>query len=158
MSLDSTRKRWREVVAALAAVTLAHTLYFDWSDVWVFTALMGVFAVSSVRWPRSAAAATGLSLSAVLIGHLVEPDLSSWPEARGVAAGQTWTSVRERLGSPTHEAITFAAARELSTGHAVPSPLRYRHRGPVAVFVRGEYAFWVFHDRERVTGTFIGGS
>jgi hypothetical protein len=158
MSVDSTRRRWRAAAAVLAVATISHTLYFDWSDLPFFTVLMGICAVSAEKWSRLAATATGVIFLTVLTAHLMEPDLSDWPEAQGVAVGQKWSSVLERLGSPTHEAATAAAARPLISGYSAPSPFRYRHQGPVAVFVRGEHALWVFHDGQRVTGTFIGGS
>jgi len=69
--------------------------------------------------------------------------------------GRGWFVV---VGPPSYDAKTFAVARNFNTGHSVPSPVRFRHQGPVAVFVRGEYALWVFHDEHQVIDTFLGGS
>jgi hypothetical protein len=90
--------------------------------------------------------------------HDMIPVLGDWPEATEIKAGDTWASVQQKLGPPSYEASTFAAARNLKTGYATPSPLRFRHSGPIAVFTRGDLALWVFHDRSRVNAVFIGGS
>ena len=145
-------------VALMGTAILAHALYFDWSDVEAFAVLVGLCVVSALKWPVPAAAAMGVVLALVVSAHLAQPDLSAWPEAESVRIGQSWESVRQKLGTPSYEAKTFAAAREFNTGHSVPSPVRFRQQGPVAVFVRGEYALWVFHDGHHVTDTFIGGS
>jgi hypothetical protein len=155
-SIDRTS--WLRPVAIGSIVTVAHALYFDWSDVDIYVVIVGICVLSALKWPIPAALATGIILFATVAGHFAGPDFSNWPEAESIQVGQSWTSVRQNLGKPVHEAATFAAARQLAIGYSTPSPLRFRHRGPVAVFIRGEHTLWVFHDGERVIQTYIGGS
>jgi hypothetical protein len=155
-SIDRTS--WLRPVAIGSIVTVAHALYFDWSDVDIYVVIGAICVLSALKWPAPAAFATGIILFATVIGHFSAPHFGDWPEAERIQVGQSWTSVRQNLGKPVHEAATFAAARQLAIGYSTPSPLRFRHRGPVAVFVRGEHALWVFHDGEGVIQTYIGGS
>jgi len=151
------RNGWFMFAALVGTVILAHAAYFDWSDLDVFALTVGLCVASALKCPVPSAAAMAIVLALVIAGHRA-PDLSAWPEAERVRTGQSWESVRHTLGTPLYEATTFATARGFNTGHSVPSPIRFRQRGPVAVFVRGEYALWVFHDGQHVVDTFIGGS
>jgi hypothetical protein len=144
------------VVGALAPVV--HASYFDWSDVDAYLVISALTLACAVKWPRAATAAIAIILVAVIAGRLIPQASGDWPLARQVRVGDTWASVQEKVGSPSYEASTFAAARKLDTGYSTPSPLRFHHPGPVAVFVNGEKALWVFHDTSRVQGVFIGGS
>jgi hypothetical protein len=153
----TSRTLWFTMVVIGGIATVAHALYFDWSDVDGFVVISTLTIVCGLKWPRAAAAAMSVILVSVIAGHLI-PALGEWPEATEIKAGDTWASVQQKLGSPSYEAPTFAAARNLKTGYATPSPLRFRHSGPVAVFTRGDRALWVFHDRNRVNSVFIGGS
>jgi hypothetical protein len=153
----TSRTLWFTIVVIGAIATVAHALYFDWSDVDVFVVIGALTIVCALKWPRAAAVAIAVILVSVIGGHLI-PALGDWPEATEIKAGDTWASVQQKLGPPSYEAATLAAARTLKTGYATPSPLRFRHSGPVAVFTRGDRALWVFHDRSRVNAVFAGGS
>ncbi len=153
----TSRTLWFTIVVIGAIATVAHALYFDWSDVDVFVVISALTIVCGLKWPRAAAVAVAVILVSVIAGHLI-PALRDWPEATEIKAGDTWASVQQKLGPPAYEAPTFAAARNLKTGYTTPSPLRFGHSGPVAVFTRGDRALWVFHDRSRVNAVFIGGS
>ena len=147
------RTLWFTIVVMGAIATVTHALSFDWSDVDVFGVIGGVTIVCALKWPRASAVAIAVILVSVIAGHLI-PALHDWPEAAEIEAGDTWASVQQKLGPPSYEAPTFAAARNLKTGYAIPSPLRFRHSGPVGVFTRGDRALWVFHDRSRVNAVF----
>jgi hypothetical protein len=153
----TSETRWLFIGTIGAADLVGHALYFDWSDVDVFVAISAVTIVLGLRWPRAAAVAVSVVVFSVIAGHLV-PVHDDWPQARQIRVGDTWASVQQKLGPPSYEAPTFAAARNLKLGYSIPSPLRFRHTGPVAVFTRGDRALWVFHDKSRVNAVFAGGS
>jgi hypothetical protein len=145
---------WFLVTVLLAITNVTHAVLFDWSDRGIH-AVFGVLCVlAGLLWQRGAAAIAALILLLVMCGEL----LRSPPEWTVVRIGDDWNRTQQRLGLPTYEASNLAQARLLIRGYSVPSPLRFRHSGAVAIFVRGEHALWVMHDGRVVKGTFVGGS
>ncbi len=150
-------RTWRTVAVLLAAAYAGHALLFDWSDIGIHVVVALVALVTTMRWPRLTVAAFGLLATLVIVGHLATR-ASTAELTLEVRPGMPWADARRALGPPTYEVATFEEASQLEIGYSVPSPFRFRRRGPVAVFLRGEYALWVFHDGSTVLGTFVGGS
>jgi hypothetical protein len=149
-----SQKPWFCATVLLAITNVIHAMFFDWSDLRIHGALGGLCVLAALRWQRGAAAIAALVLLFVICGTW----LWSPPDWTLVRTGDDWNRTQQRLGAPIYEASNLAQARLAISGYAIPSPLRFRHSGPVAIFVRGEYALWVMHDGRVVKGTFVGGS
>ena len=149
------RAGWFVLALLLAAANIVHALYFDWSDLGMRSVVAVLCLLVAIRWQRTAAAAAGffVLLVGLAFASSTRPDWTM--EAR---AGERWARVQQALGTPTYQAASLEQARKLDFGYSVPSPLRYRHSGPVAIYVRGDHALWVLHDDDIVKGTFVGGS
>lgn len=76
----------------------------------------------------------------------------------GLARGIPLSKAHQILGDCSYEFSTFEEATQRELGYSRPSPLRFSHRGPVAIFAQGEHAIWVLHDGETVVGVFVGGT
>ena len=149
------RAGWFALALLLAAANIVHALYFDWSDVGIRSVVAVLCLLVAIRWQRTAAAATGFFILLVGLAFAGTPRPDWTMEAR---AGERWARVQQALGTPTYQAATVEEARNLISGYSEPSPLRYRHSGPVAIYIRGDHALWVLHDDDVVKGTFVGGS
>jgi hypothetical protein len=57
----TSRTLWFTIVVIGAIATVAHALYFDWSDVDVFVGISALTIVCGLKWPRAAAVAIGRS-------------------------------------------------------------------------------------------------
>lgn len=151
------RPRWIILTFLLGVALAAHALYFDWADVVLKTALAVVVIVAALWWPRGAAASACVLLALTFAAEFIFATAA--PEwATSVKPGDSWRSIENRLGVPTYSFASLEEAARQATGYAPPSPWRYQQGDAVAVFTRGEYALWVFHDRDSVKATFIGGS
>lgn len=148
---------WRTTAFVLAGGYVGQAALFDWSDVRGKTALACLLVVTSMRWPRPASAVLAALVATAVLLQVAEGARTA-DLAASVRPGMSWADVQRVLGAPRHSAFSSAHAASLDIGYAVPSPIRFRHVGPVAVFTRGEYALWVFHDGTAVIDTFVGGS
>ena len=140
-------------VLTLAVALVVHAAYFDWSDLWVHTFFAAMSLLAWIRWPRAAVAAMAF-LWLLLVMFWATGWFTLWDP--GVRAGDPYAEVEQRLGSPELRAKTAGEARALLTGRTHPSPLRFRHDGPVDVHVHGKDALWVFHDGQTVKAIYVG--
>ena len=151
---STSQKAWFCTAVLLAITNVIHAMFFDWSDLRIHGALGVLCVFAALIWQRGAAAIAALFLLLVIWGTWAR----SLPDWTLVRSGDDWNRIQQRLGAPTYEASDLAHARRLIKGYAIPSPLRFRHSGAVAIFVRGEYTLWVMHDGRVVKETFVGGS
>jgi hypothetical protein len=153
---DSIRKTtWRVVgiFAGILYVGLAY--YFDWSDRYIHTFLASALVVFMVPLPRVCATSLVLLLLLFAIGHWAY-HVPQW--ASEIHRGDSWEAVVGKLGEPTYHTGSLDESRELMVGYSSPSPVMFRHRGQVAVYLQGEHILWVGHDGNQVVDLFIGGS
>jgi len=148
-------QRVLRAAAMIAALfQLSWGFYFDWSDRFIHFGLGMVLAGIALRAPR---VSLSLSLGVLLVG-IVSSRLSASSLGKGVSPGQSWSSAKAVLGSATLEARNLSQATTELDGYAEPSPWRYPGDVPVAVYVQGDAALWVFHDEQHVLARFEGGS
>ena len=145
---------YRIFALVAAALYIGHAWYFDWSDRYIHTFLALCLASSAFRFPKLSIAALGLMVSLVALGHWPHP-VPEW--AGELRRGDSWPVVLSDLGVPTYEATSFHEALRLTEGYSLPSKLRFRHRGDVAVYLKGEHVLWIGHDGDRVLDVFVGG-
>ena len=143
------------LVVLLAGANVAHAAYFDWSDLGVRGVFAAVCVLTAIRWKRLAAGIAACFALVVALFWTVH-EHPAWTQQ--VRPGDRVTHVEEVLGQPTHEFINLDEARRQPNGYALPSPIRFRHSGPVMVYVGGEHALWIFRDTDVVQATFVGGS
>jgi hypothetical protein len=156
MADESTHSRRWQVVSLVGAVLYAgHGLFFDWSDVAIHSAIALAAIVASVRWPRGAALSL-LFLQVLVFVVRVAVERTVIPSS--LAPGIPLSEARQILGAPSYEFWGFEEATHRDLGYSRPSPLRFSHHGPVAIFVRGEHVIWLLHDGETVIAVFVGGT
>ena len=142
------------LAATAAALGLPlYACYFDWSDRLLFLAIGLTLLAVAMRHPRASLLAA-LSLWVMTAGHIILPRTA----AKSLAPGQPWFEVERVLGRPTAEGPTLPQAAAAIDGYSQPSPWRYPIDVPVAVYVRGDTAIWVFHEKGHVLALFEGGS
>jgi hypothetical protein len=134
---------------------VARALYFDWSDVGIHSVISSLCVLAALRWPRFAAATAASIVLTVTLASLLQSEPVEWAHVR---TGDDWKQVQRTLGPVAYSARNLEQARRLDIGYSVPSPLRFRPTGAVAIYLRGEYALWVVHDDKVVRGRFVGGS
>ena len=146
---------FRIIALVIAALYMCLVWYFDWSDRYIHTFLALCLVFSAFRLPRLSIAALGLMVSLFALGHWAYP-VPKW--ASELRPGDSWPVVVAQLGDPTYEVHSFHEARQLTVGYSLPSKLRFRHSGDVAVYLKDEYVLWIWHDGDRVLDLFVGGS
>jgi hypothetical protein len=140
------------------SLVATYSLFYDWSHAPALCSLAFVACVAALRWPKTVVAAGALLVVMAALAHnysLEEADLL-W--VREAAPGRSWAEVQRALGPATHEGSTLSEVRLAVTGYSEPSPLQYPGQCAVAVYIRGDLALWVFHDRQRVLDRYVGGS
>jgi hypothetical protein len=149
------KRVWLIAAGLLALTNVVRALYFDWSDISVHMSIAALCTAVAMRWSKAGALAAALVLLTSVLAFAFSSKPSDWAE---IEVGDPWSEVRRSLGAPVHEASNLAQARALMRGFSSPSPFRFRQTGPVAIYVRGENALWVFHNGEVVVATYVGGS
>jgi hypothetical protein len=153
MSISKTA--WFAVAILLAVTNVLRAAYFDWSDLGLHVLIAVVCALLALRWSKLAATAAGAVLLAAVLAFTFWSVPQDWNE---IEAGDDWQELRRTLGSPVYEAANLDQARNLARGWSAPSPFRFRQTGPVAIYLRGDRALWVFHNGKVVEATYVGGS
>ena len=155
--IDATRlnRSWYVAGMVFGVFYTCLAWYADWSDRYIHTFLAVCLVLAAAKLPRVATGLLGLAIGLMAIGLLALPS-PHW--ARDIHLGDSMVDIVAKLGEPAYEAASLDEARKLTAGHSSPSSLRFRHRGKIAIYIRGEHILWVGHDGDRVHDFFIGGS
>jgi len=148
---------WFVFCVVLATIIVLHAFYYDYSDAYVHSAAAFVSVLAGLVRPKIGAACGAVWLLAAVVGHAMIPDASRF--GAQVRPGMSRSEVVNRLGAPEIVIGSPSEMANLRMGYSKPSPWRYRQVGPVEVYVRSEYALWIFYrENGQVAYYFIGGS
>lgn len=151
------RRMWFAVCVVLGASIVLHGLYNNYSGAYVHTGVAVAAVLAGVFRPTLGVAVGLAWLLASLVGQAMIPDVSYF--GADVRPGMPRSEIRGRLGAPEMVISSQPEMANLRVGYAKPSPWRYRQIGPVEVYVRGEWALWIFYSEAGfVVYSFIGGS